>query len=321
MAEVKNEAPISVAVDEELSDADLDSALEEADPDFLKSINEIGQDKTLSLSQILISDEQQALNEERDAWEHAGRFRKALFHLVPSVARLSFSIKKWQFLLSSFVLARWVVVKNFIYFLATDGKNKAVGKIKHGIHTVTDRIDDSQRNFRYLHWHLKLAFFGIVVLLGVTSFFIYRSFTHGVIPTNNELFIPTMERLATQVFEYDPETEVEPFYENLRVAGNILLIPKMVVNLRSSAHSGANPMGAFEFFLDAMAPEVAIEAKDREIEIRDLMQRVTEEFTFDQVESPDGKRLLCDKLRKELNAILTTGKIKRVWIKTAIVKP
>jgi len=317
----KSEAPISVGVDEELSDSDLDEALGDADPDFLKTVNEIGQDKNLSLSQIIITDEQQALNEERSAWEKSNRVGKAVFRIFPEIARISLLLKKWEFHIFSFLRAEWVRAKNFLYFLGTDGKNKVIGGIKHRVHTITDRIDDSQRNFRYLSWKQKLSFFGILVLIGVAGVFIHRSLTHGVISTKNELFIPSMERLATEVSEYNPETEVEPFYENLRISGNILMIPRMVVNLRKSAHSGENPMGAFEFFLEGMAPEVPLEVKDREIEIRDLMQRVAEEFTFDQVDSPEGKRLLCDKLRKEVNAVLTTGKVKRFWFKTVIVKP
>lgn len=80
-------------------------------------------------------------------------------------------------------------------------------------------------------------------------------------------------------------------------------------------------MGAYEFYLEGMVPEVVIEIKDREVEIRDLMQRVLEEFNFDQAESAEGKLLINEKLKKEVNAKLTTGKLKQVWIKTAIVKP
>ncbi len=319
--ESKKEAPISVAVDQELSDSALDEALGEEDPEFLKSVSEIGADKTLSLSQIIITDEEQALNEERDAWQNSGKLGKAIYRVFPGIARISVVLKKWQFLIFAFLRAEWVRTKNFFYFLATDGKNKILGAVKHRASATKEAIDESQRTFKYLSWKQKLSFFGILVLIGGTGFFIYRSLTHGVIPTNTELFIPTMERLATEVSEYDPETEVEPFYENLRVSANILLIPKMVVNLHKSAHSSDNPMGAFEFYTEGIAPEVPLEIKDREVEIRDLMQRVAEEFTFDQIDSPEGKRLLCDRLKREINAVLTTGKLKKVWIKTVIVKP
>jgi flagellar basal body-associated protein FliL len=39
------------------------------------------------------------------------------------------------------------------------------------------------------------------------------------------------------------------------------------------------------------------------------------------VDTPEGKAALCDRLKKEVNHLLTTGKIKKVWIKTLIIKP
>jgi flagellar basal body-associated protein FliL len=95
----------------------------------------------------------------------------------------------------------------------------------------------------------------------------------------------------------------------------------MVVNIQPSESSGPNPMAAYEFSLEGNSTEVLIEIKDREVELRDLMYRTIEDFTFEQADSPEGKELLTEKLRKEVNMVLTQGKIRKVWIKTAIVKP
>ncbi len=330
MAEQKNSSPESneknslhafAAEEEEISEADLDAAISEADPDFLKSIDALGKDKSLSLSQIIISDEDQALNEEKDAWAKAGRLARIVFRFFPAIAWISIKAKKLKFVLFSFFRAEWVGAQNFFYFLATDGKNKVVGRIKLTLNIFFDQINEAQRNFRYLSGKLKSAFFAIVLLLLGTGFFIFRSWTHGVLPTHDGLFLTSLEQIATDVSDYDPASEVEPFYENLRVATNFLLIPKMVVNLRKSQHSGDNPMAAMEFYVEGITPEALIEIKDRETEIRDRIQRVTEDFTFDQVDSAEGKVLVTEKIKKEINLLLTTGKTKRFWIKTVLVKP
>jgi hypothetical protein len=283
-------APISVAFEEQISDEELDQALAEDDPEFLKSMQEMGQDNSLSLYQILITDEEQALNDEKDAWEKSGRLGQIIYKALPFIPRITLRLKKVRFAIFTFLRARWVGAKNFYYFLKTTGKKNTLDKakeaIQHGVHSV----GEAQRNFRHLNWKLKLSFFGIVALMCGTGFLMYRSWTHGILPTSDELFMPTMERVASKVQDYDPETETEPFYENLRASVNILLMPKMVVNLKRSEHSGENPMAAFEFYLEGDAPEVPIEVKDRETEIRDLMQRVVEGFTFDQVDSTDGKK-------------------------------
>lgn len=319
--EPKQTEPISVAVEQELTDDALDQIIGESDPDFLKSVGEIGQDKDLALSEIVITDDDHALSEEREAWENSGKIGRALVRALPGLPAFSLKLKKLKFVLFAFLRANWVRVKNFLYFLATDGKNKAIKKVKGGISTITEGISEALRQFKYLKPKLKIAVLGILVLTVGTSLFIYRSLTRGVVPVRDELFIPTLERIATEVYEYDPATESESFYDNLRSPTNILLIPKVVVNLRKSQSSGPNPMGAFEFYIEGMSQEAVIEIKDREVEIRDRIQRGLEEITFDQADSPEGKQYLCEKIKKEVNLLLTTGKIKRVWIKTVIVKP
>ncbi|PIS10251.1 MAG: hypothetical protein COT73_10240 [Bdellovibrio sp. CG10_big_fil_rev_8_21_14_0_10_47_8] len=282
---------ISVAVTEDMTAEELDQLLTEDDPSFLQSMQGISQDKNLTMPEIVIPPEEES------------------------------RLKRIKFRGRMILRAIWIWSKNFAYFMATEGKAKTLGRMKAWIAGKLDDFSEARRNFRYLSIKLKLAFLGILILVAGTGFFIYRSWTHGVLKSQDQLFIHSLENVAGKVFEYDPETELEPFYENLRVSGNTYLLPKMVVNLRRSAQSGRNPMGAFEFYVEGMIPEVVVEVKDREVEIRDLMQRVLEELTFDQVASVDGKKLMAEKLKKELNAVLTTGKIKQVWIKTLIVKP
>jgi flagellar basal body-associated protein FliL len=133
--------------------------------------------------------------------------------------------------------------------------------------------------------------------------------------------VTSLEKVADQSFAISDTEEREPFYDNLRMGNHLFLVPKMVVNLKKSARSSDTPMGAFEFYVEGTNQDVLIEIKDREVELRDLMYRTLESFNFEQADSPDGKELICEKLRKELNAVLSQGKIRKVWLKTAIVKP
>lgn len=95
----------------------------------------------------------------------------------------------------------------------------------------------------------------------------------------------------------------------------------MTVNIKRSQSSGPNPMASLDFYAEGTASDVMVEIKDREAEVRDLLQRTIEEMSFDQISSGEGKQLLCDKMRKEVNRILTKGKIRKFYIKTALVKP
>lgn len=80
-------------------------------------------------------------------------------------------------------------------------------------------------------------------------------------------------------------------------------------------------MAAFEFYVEGTVSEVLVEIKDREYEVEDLFLRTIEEMTYDQLTTPEGKRVLCDRLRREVNKVLTTGFVRRIFIKTAILKP
>lgn len=279
-----NPAPLSVAVDEEeIKDSDIDQALAEEDPTFIQSLGEIGKDQSLTETQG------DTIVEQESAAERI-KFR------------INLTARIWRERLK-------------------ESPKLILGGIKNFFKKRLEAFSEWQRSFRYYSWKKKLAFFGIVFMMCGTGFFIYKSLTHGILHDKDELFIRSLETLASDAEEYDPQTETEPFYDNLRTSSNILLIPKMVVNIKKSAQSGSNPMGAFEFYLEGMIPEAIVEIKDREIEIRDLMQRVTEGFSFDQLDTAQGKNLLCERLQKEINPILTTGKLKRVWIKTIILKP
>ncbi len=307
--------------DQEMSEEDLNLAISEVDPEFFKLLDEIYNDTSLSISQFVLAEGMQVLRDEKAAWASSRGMKKWVYRIFPLAPYLSFFFKKIKLMIFDFLRAQWVRIKNFAYFLATNGKTKIYGKAKDFLGRQSEKLSESQRNFRYLNWKLKMAFFAILLLMAGTGFFIYRSLTHGVIFESAGPFILSLESVASQVYEYDPKTDLEPFYENLRVSTNIIQMPKMVVNLKKSAHSRDNPMGAFEFYLEGLVPEVTVEIKEREVEIRDRMQRVIEDFSFDQVESPEGKKLLVDKLKKEINLKMTTGKLKKVWIKTVIVKP
>lgn len=288
----KPKAPLSVAVEEEeYNDSDLDQALAEEDPEFLSSISEIQKD-----NEVFVATQQEIIVEQH------GFFKGITF-------RIGLMFRVWR-----------KGLKEGLVFAIKQGPKAILGAIKDAISRRLEAISEAQRNFRYLSWKMKLGFFAILILMGGTGFFLYRSLTHGWVTEKEDLFMRSLQTVAGHSEEYELD-DTEPFYENLRTSSNMLLIPKMVVNIKPSSKSGRNPMGAFEFYVEGLIPEVVVEVKDREIEIRDLMQRVVEGFTFDLLDSPEGKKLMCEKLQKEINPLLTTGKLKKIWIKTIILKP
>ena len=73
-------------------------------------------------------------------------------------------------------------------------------------------------------------------------------------------------------------------------------------------------MGLFEFYLGVDSRDTAIELRDREKEVIDIIERTLESFTYHEVVSYQGKILLKAKIRDNVNEILNQGQINRVYI-------
>jgi flagellar basal body-associated protein FliL len=234
---------------------------------------------------------------------------------------ISLRFKKLKVKLIDSAQVAWIHAKNFTYYVAVDGRKIAVEKIKVQLKIFAESLAKNKANFKKLSWKLKLAFVGIFVLILLTPALIYLSVTNRLVPSEPELFLNSIESVAGEKSEYDAAEGMEGFYDNLRASQNMILIQKMVLNIKTSKSSGPNPMVAMEFFVEGVNSDVVVEIKDREVMMRDLMMRTIEDFDFDTLESGDGKKELVARLQKELNAVLTTGRIKNIRIKTFIVKP
>ena len=90
---------------------------------------------------------------------------------------------------------------------------------------------------------------------------------------------------------------------------------------RLSENSGDNPMLAIEVTVEGLSTDAIIEIKDREAEFKDMLSRLTEEKTYDDLVAAEGKRVLTEQYRDLMNANLTRGQVRRVLLKTFIIKP
>lgn len=296
----------------------LDSVLAEEDPDFAKSLNEIGPD-VVGAGEIYEEglELEYTLAEEEKLWQSATGFRAKLLKIFPFLPKISYKIKmKRTGLRLSFrkfkEQARHRIVNAGPLTLAW---------LKSALTGTKKTVGDGLTSFKGYSLLKKLSLLGLVVATGVAGFVLYRVSTKGLLPHREDLFVRSLADWSSQKYQYDPKTETEPFYDSTRAAQNIFLMKRMVVNLRRSGEAGANPMGAFEFYVEGAASDVVVEIKDREAEVEDLFLRTIEEMTFDQVSSAEGKQALCERLRKEVNKVLTKGYVRRIFIKTAIVKP
>ncbi|WII73471.1 flagellar basal body-associated FliL family protein [Bdellovibrio sp. 22V] len=315
--EKKDGAP-EEASEDLLSLESLDEAIASEDPDFANSLNEIGPDDPANVEIYAEGSElEYTLADEVKLWKATPGVRAKAATFFPFLPKISYKIKMRRTVLR----LSWLKWKEQARYNIRHAGPLLGAWFKKKLQSLKAGLGASLETFKSFTLVKKLAFFGLILVTAASVFVLYRVSTKGLLPHQEDLFISSMADWAQQKYTYDPKTEVESFYESTRASQNILVLKKMVVNLRRSSESGPNPMGAFEFYVEGAASEVVVEIKDREPEVEDLFLRTIEDMTFDQVASGEGKQLLCERLRKEVNKILTKGYVRRVFIKTAIVKP
>lgn len=123
--------------------------------------------------------------------------------------------------------------------------------------------------------------------------------------------------------ELDPAMQPgnRPFQDVAPLTDFIVEMEKVVVNIQRSENSGSNPMATVIVLIECENQETAVEVKDREILIKDVIQRVMEKMSYDRLFSAEGKIEFKDRVRQAINAELTAGKARSVFINLIILKP
>lgn len=291
---------------------EMEALINQVDPEFATTTGAIGPNEEM----IGVSGDEfdlaYTVNHEIALWKFSGGWRTLVFKIFPFVPHITFNIRRFRIR-----TIEWLI---FCKAWVTSAGPRFLKWLKLKQKTSKEEIAKSIKEFKAFPLKKKLAFVGLVILFIGFIALVQRSMTKGLLPKDKDLFIGSMKDLASESYIYETD-QVELFYESTHSSQNMIALPKMVVNIRRSVNSGINPMAAFDFFIEGSASEVVVEIKDREAEIRDLFQRIMEEMTFDQLSSGEGKQLLTEKLRKDVNTILTKGKVRKIFIKTAIVKP
>lgn len=163
-----------------------------------------------------------------------------------------------------------------------------------------------------------IPFWLVVLLAGSLVVFTWKNKSNLL---HEDLFIHSLAALAPSVNEYNPIDGTEAFYDNPRFTKNLISISPMHLNIKPSENSGDNPMLAIEVTVEGLSSDAIVEVKDREAEFKDMLSRLTEEKTYDDLVAAEGKRSLTEQYRELLNANLTRGQVRRVLLKTFIIKP
>ena len=285
--------------EDEASLKKLEEAIRESDPDFQKDLNELAEIAAENQNFELV-DIDKIIEEEKQRSLKA-RFKKLMVWVnVRSLKLVQYM--KWK--LTYFI-------KEYIPWL--------VKKIQEKINYVVVGLKEQLTKIKNLNKVQKIVL--VVLLVGVVTLGVYffKMFKGGIISKEEKPFINSLEELAEKKYFYDKE-DLEDFYSSPRFNQNLVSLRRVVVNIKRSKNSSSNPMGAFEFFLLGNSSEVLVEVSDRESEVVDLFQNEIRDFSYDELDSVEGKTKLTETLKTAINQILVRGRINKIYFKTFVLK-
>ncbi len=169
----------------------------------------------------------------------------------------------------------------------------------------------------------RLQQLSILVLIAMLAGVIwtFRANLQGIwIPHLTKPILTSLENHADLVERFDPKDGAESFYSAFPQERHEFLFEKFRVNLKRTEENPW-PMGAFEVIVEVDSKDTAVEVRDREVEFHDLIQRIFEEETYNDLASDLGKARLKSRIKRELNQHLTQGWTKEVNFRTFILKP
>lgn len=312
----EDKSPAPKPQDGSVSLEDLDSLINQVDPGFNASLEAIKNEAVTDTSAIetLQVDSQVDVGNEDEA--HKSTFKQKVL-----------SILAWPFIkVRDWLLMRWMAFKNRAVLF----KDQSVQFFKHELperlryyrsllYAGFNRIKGQIQLFISLSLAQKLAALASAAFVGAAFFFLVQSFRGQWLPTWRNPIMANFAQHAAFVRHVKNPKDYVRFFEAFPDIEIPFLLSKIVVNLTPSAGI-PNPMGAFEFYLGLDSKETAIEIKDREKEMLDLVQRTVEEFTYDEVMGQIGQVRMKARIRDALNKSLRQGRVTKVYISTMVTK-
>lgn len=310
--------------EEEISLEDIDAILAN-DKEFQESLKEIQPETDNTKKDNKKNTDTETLNDE----DHKPPrfYSKVIDKIKNSPIRLLFKIFKVILSPAQFVISK---IKKTVKLIINSIKEKFKSLIQYFKKDfVNDIKEKMQISKDYIHYLLsivksmsgfkKILVVILIVLIGASIKVVKMNFKGQWIPDLNSGLLTSMELVADQVYSYSNK-ELIHFYSSFPQPEHTVLLKNIVVNLTREA-SSRHPMASIEMFIKLDSKDTAIEARERESELVDLIQREIEEQTYSQMNNTLELEKLKEHLKEVLNQYLNGGRAERVYFKLLISQP
>ena len=160
-----------------------------------------------------------------------------------------------------------------------------------------------------------------VAILAVGAVYMTRVAIRGsFLPTLERDFLYSFATGADATYKFEEGEAWQDLNDPLLHPEHIVLLERLVVNLKNPG-DGRNPMALLDLYVEGGSQDAAIEIKARDAEVRDMVLRTMEQMSYDELVTETGKSKLKVFLRKNLNDMITKGRVRRLFIKSIILKP
>lgn len=156
---------------------------------------------------------------------------------------------------------------------------------------------------------------GLVAVLIPFAVLVYMG---KVLPTFELPYNMTMQEFSKKVYSYPTDGVQVPLFDDFRTQSHTIQFPKTVINLRSV--EGQPSYGEFQFSLVLRDEEMSVAIQTKQSEIIDLMQRVLEQVSWKELQSPIGKEKVKKVIRHRINEYLQGNVVLGVYYRHVILE-
>ncbi len=293
--------------------ATIDKVLEVEDPAFSQEMKTIQAEATAPPPDVVVDTEVDELVDKEKAEKASKGFKKLKLLLF---VRPSRKIKNAMAQLKT--IGPWL--KLTALPAVKDAVSKTISGIKAGLSWGTGKLKAALSWFAVQPKQSKLLVVAVAVLAIAAAVMTRIAISGSFLPSLEKDFLLSFANRADAKYTYDGEEKWQDLNDPLLHPEYIVLRERLIVNLRNPG-DGTNPMALLDLYVEAGSQDAAIEVKARDSEVRDMILRTMEQITYDELVTEAGKNKLKVFLRKNLNEMMTKGRVRRLFFKSIVVKP
>lgn len=301
---------------------DLDKIIEAEDPTFkeaMAGIKATGVDSLVDIETIDVDGENG--NSLPDENRELSSLEKKIEFIKKKISNILQYIKVKSLGFKTFILSFGVSSVQFLRHGLPERLKYYQSQVSSFSRKIFGFLKEEWLRFKALSRLEKIGLVFVIVSTVFAFFFISKVYTGGWLPRFSDPLIHSLEEEAVMVMEYKKKEDMQNLFQAFPEINIYVLLNKVIVNLRADENSTPTPMGVYEIYLGLDSKDTAVEIKARENEMRDVIQRVLEPFSYTEVSSQVGKVRMKSAIRDQVNLLLNQGQVIHVYFNTFITKP